>query len=171
MGNAATLTYQPFGMGFEQEEQTNARRRSESLSSFRLGVPIVDSTTALYGRVVPDRIFFEHFLKLAQLQTRRDLWPDDAEPPSYTAILYAQTVLAELSLDRLVPSSVVASAEGGVAVCFVKGNNYSDIECLNNGSILGVTSNRRERPTVWEIDADPAAIAGACSRIRKFLNT
>jgi hypothetical protein len=171
MSDAATLRYEPFGLGWDETRETAVRRSRNVHGIAPVADTGVDGTTTSYGSFVLDRLFFEHFVKLAMLRTKKELWPDESEPPSDLAIAYAQAILAELSWDRLAPSRVVASAEGGVAVCFVKGNKYSDIECLNNGSILGVTSDRRERPTVWEIDADPAAIARACSRIRKFLNT
>lgn len=168
MSSAATLVYRPFDFG--AEERRVPARRQQGAQETSIGAIGADGTTTAYGRIVLDRLFSEHFVKLAALQANSELWPDEAEPPSGLAIAYAHAILAELSLDRFAPSRVVASAEGGVAVCFVNGDRYSDIECLNNGSILGVTSDRRQRPNVWEIDADSAAIARACSRIREFLN-
>lgn len=92
------------------------------------------------------------------------------EAPTRLAIEYAKAILEELQRIELVPDRVVESAEGGVAIYFVSGNKYSDLECLNTGEILGVTSNRKDRPVAWEVDKSPHGIARAAARIRKFLN-
>ena len=114
-------------------------------------------------------IFDHHFAKLQAIRNDPSLWPDGAEKPSDYAIAWASTMLEQLLIDELPPTRVVASAEGGVAICFVNGDKYADIEFLNSGEILGVVSNRRDRPLAWEVDANSAGMAGACARIRDFI--
>lgn len=111
-----------------------------------------------------------HYRQLRSLRTDPSLWntDTDAEPPSSQSIAWAEAVLQRLEADALLPTRVVASAEGGVAICFVRGDAYSDIEILNSGQILGVTTDRVNRPMVWEIGSDARDIAGASATIRAF---
>lgn len=115
-----------------------------------------------------DSPFDIHFSKLARLMKDGSQWPDGAEPPAPIAQEWALITLAQLQADQFLPSRVVASAEGGVAICFSKDNKYADIEFLNSGEILGVISNRRDRPVAWEITASPSELARASVRIRHF---
>jgi hypothetical protein len=114
--------------------------------------------------------FVLHYSKLKMLAIDRSLWPDGAEPPSEMAVTWAQLVVQQLETEGFSPTRIVASAEGGIGVCFVAGGNYADIECLNSGAILGVTSNKIARPVVWQIETDTRGIALAVARIRKFID-
>lgn len=119
----------------------------------------------------PGRKFAVHFEKLEAFATDRSLSKDCDQPPSSLALAWARQVLEQLETEALEPSRVVCSSEGGIAICFVSAGNYSDIECLNAGEILGVTSNRRDRPTVWEIEPSASGYARAAARIRDFLSS
>jgi hypothetical protein len=112
-----------------------------------------------------------HFEKLKAITEDVALLPDGAEKPSETAIAWASDMLNQLKVDQLPPTRVVASAEGGVAICFVHGDKYADVEFLNTGEILGVVSNRRDRPVVWEVDRNSAGLARASARVREFMHT
>jgi hypothetical protein len=114
-------------------------------------------------------LFDHHFAKLLALRNDTSLWPDDAEKPSEYATAWASAMLEQLLADELPPTRVVASAEGGVAICFVNGDKYADVEFLNTGEIVGVVSNRRDRPIAWEVGANSASMASASVRIREFL--
>jgi len=130
-----------------------------------------DSATA-NAAATPTEIAFEgHFVKLKEIATKPTLWPRGAEAPKDFTVWWAEYVLRELRLMELLPTRVVASAEGGVAVCFVNGDKYADVECLNTGSILGVISNRHHRPLVWEVECSSRGIAQAVIRIREFLDS
>jgi hypothetical protein len=107
---------------------------------------------------------------LLAVKDKPSLLPDGAEKPSDYAIAWASAMLEQFLADELPPTRVVASAEGGVAICFVNGNKYADVEFLNTGEILGVVSNRRDRPVAWEVGANSAGMAGASARIREFLD-
>jgi hypothetical protein len=114
--------------------------------------------------------FAAHYAKLDALAADRSLLVSGSEPPSTLALARARAVLQQSETESLEPIRVVASAEGGVAICFTNGKKYSDIETLNSGEILGVTSDRRDTPVVWEVDPTPSGIAGAVARIREFLD-
>lgn len=122
-----------------------------------------DATTSAKGG------FDAHFSKLKALATDHSLWADAEAPPSDFASQWARLVIQQLETESFQPARIVASAEGGIAVCFVDGNKYGDIECLNSGAILGVISNKRDRPIVWEVEQDARGVARATTRIRNFI--
>lgn len=128
------------------------------------------STANEYASMVDGRGFAEHALKLKELQTDSLLLPEGAEAPTDMAMEWAQLVFDQLIRAELLPTKVVASAEGGVAYCFVAGDKYADIECLNSGALLGVTTNKRDRPFVWEIDPSANGIVRACETVEQFLS-
>jgi hypothetical protein len=115
--------------------------------------------------------FAPHFEKLDALATDRSLLVGCTAPPSALTLTCARAILGQLETEALEPTRVVASSEGGVAICFVSGDKYSDIECLNSEEILGVISNRRDHPVVWEIEPSASGFARAAARIRDFLAT
>jgi hypothetical protein len=162
--DSATLSYRrPFSDVLPRDQQS-------PLPRMVLKAPRdADAATSMYSAVGSNNDFRNHFAKLEAVATDRTLWPEGAEPPSRTAVAWARAVLQQLQEDAVTPTRVVASAEGGVAICFVHGDKYSDLECLNTGEILGVTSNRRDRPVCWEIEQGSGGIAQASSRIRGFL--
>jgi hypothetical protein len=113
--------------------------------------------------------FAPYYAKLDLLATDRSLLVAGSEPPSISALAHARAVLQQLETESLEPTRIVASADGGVAICIGTEDKYSDIECLNSEEILGVTSNRRDTPFVWQVDPSPSGLAGAVARIRNFL--
>jgi hypothetical protein len=113
--------------------------------------------------------FAQYFAKLDALATDKSFLVEGTDPPSPLTIALARAILRQLETEALEPDRVVASAEGGVAICFVHGSKYSDIECLNSGEILGVISNRRDHPFAWEVDPSAGGIAQATARIRDFI--
>jgi hypothetical protein len=132
---------------------------------------MADAATNEY--VGPDKAnleFARHFAKLQTVADRKSLWPDGAEGPTSLAIALGATVLDQLQRDELLPTRIVASADGGIAICFIDGDKYADVECSNNGEILGVISNRRDRPIAWEIEQSQGGVARAVVRIRDFLH-
>jgi hypothetical protein len=116
-----------------------------------------------------DKRFAQHFAKLDALSTDESLWVEGTEPPSPAVLAVARLILRQLETEALEPTKVVASVEGGAGLCFVDGDKYADIECLNSGEILGVVSNRRDRPAVWKIKPDAVGYAEAAARIRAFI--
>ena len=129
----------------------------------------VSTTTTTYSATALDKEFADHLARLQELAINSRLWVDGTEGPSALALDRAQTILQHFWREEMVPDRVVASAEGGVAICFVNGNKYGDLECLNAGSILGVVSNRRDRPSAWEVECNLRGVSRATVRLREFL--
>lgn len=85
---------------------------------------------------------YSHFEKVIKGMARLNcLNPSyEQQVPNETAIKAALQILTYIRLESMVPSRIVASAEGGIAIVFVKGSKYADIECLNDGNIvIGIT--------------------------------
>lgn len=77
-----------------------------------------------------------------------------AEPPSALARDWSIRVLELLAPEGPYPSSVSPSAEGGVAISFLARGRVATIECLNDGSVFAVRSDRVNDPFAWEIVGD-----------------
>jgi len=92
------------------------------------------------------------------------------EKPNERAYKNARLTLELADLFDIEPSTVTASADGGVAVCFKVDGMYADIECFNSGEIWGLTSDRITPATTWEIRETPAALSEALLRIKSTLN-
>jgi hypothetical protein len=101
---------------------------------------------------------------------QRTLDPDwngyGSEPPSGIAVENARQVLLACR-GTVLPTNVVASAQGGIGVCFYRGKKYGDIECLNTGEILATISDGSGRPKVWEVK--PTEKARTLESIGKYL--
>jgi hypothetical protein len=99
---------------------------------------------------------------------KRDWNGYDSEPPSQVARSSARGILLTATT-LIIPNRVVASAQGGVGICFYKGDKYADIECLNTGEILAATSDGKGEPIVWEVA--PNRVKEALERIGHFVNS
>ncbi len=138
--------------------------RQNPLTQSRVHVPeTVQATTIQYGEFAP------HFAKLRRLETDGSLWPEEVEAPSTDSLLWARLILQRFAEIGVSPNKLVASAEGGTAICLVDGNRYADIESLNSGVILGVLSDKRNRPIVWEVEQSADGIARAVDRVCEFV--
>jgi hypothetical protein len=98
--------------------------------------------------------------------------PDDwngygSEKPSSFAV-GAATIILNKALDIRIPDRVAPSAQGGVGLFFYSGNRYADIECFNNGEILGTTAIGREKPYIWPIK--PNEFSATLQNIKTFLD-
>jgi hypothetical protein len=81
--------------------------------------------------------------------------------PTDTAIDLAWR-FADCGHHRELPTAaVVWSPEGGVAICFAEDGEYADIECFNDGEVLGSTS-------VGIFDVDPSCEIGVESAISRI---
>jgi hypothetical protein len=91
-----------------------------------------------------------------------------SEPPNRFAREMAGTILLSAA-NVIVPNHVAPSAQGGVGICFYRGNRYGDIECLNTGEILATISDGSGHPLVWEVN--PGATGRALERIGQYINS
>jgi hypothetical protein len=140
--------------------------RQNPLAQSRVHIPgNAHATTIQYGK------FAAHFSKLRRLETDASLWPSDVDAPSTDSLVWTRLILQRFAEIGFAPNKVVASAEGGAAVCLVDGNRYADIESLNSGMILGVLSDKLNRPVVWEVEQSTAGIARAVDSVCAFINT
>lgn len=138
------------------DETAHVKRRSSARP---------DATTLGY---TSSPAFEKHFSKLAEIMQAP---VEGREPPSHIARTWARLILEQLQASEFEPTKVTASADGGITICFVRGDLYCDLECLNNGDVLGVTTNRQDRPTVWTINSDFGSVPRAVDRIRQYLHT
>src|ERR1700722_7664527 len=142
IASAVTLDYAPYAPTIElPTTQVAVLKRAVPGHGSREAV----ATAGEYVTIGRDSEFGHHFAKLKAIQTDQMLWPYGAEGPRQEAIFWASQVLSRLEDDMMRPSRIVASADGGVAVCFVKGDLYAHIECFNDGMILGAASNQVDR--------------------------
>ena len=89
-----------------------------------------------------------------------------AEAPNDFSKRCAIIIVEMLKSFGIRPTEVSASAEGGVAILFLDGDRYADIECLNCGEILAVTYTGKQQPIVWEVEKTDTAITDTLGRIR-----
>src|SRR5262249_130159 len=114
--------------------------------------------------------------RLAALQRLRDLewlqWGWDsynAPPPSRTATQNASRVVALIEGSDLAALRVIPSADGGVALCFIRGDRYADLECSNDGDVFGVRYVGKETPSLLSTDSSDDSIRAALSVIQEHI--
>jgi hypothetical protein len=94
----------------------------------------------------------------------------EIEPPLPAAIERARNVLAVLADNGLSPSNIDPSGDGGICISFVAGNLYADIEFLNSGSVLAVTSDGGHNTRVWEVDDGVHSLRNTTKAILGFVS-
>ncbi len=105
--------------------------------------------------------------RFAKLQSGWDGY--DADAPNEVAIFWCEELIKILVKDKFIPKGLTPSVEGGVGVYFEEGDKYADIECLNNGAILAVTSIGDNEPQVWDVEHTPFSMKETVKTISKFL--
>ena len=108
--------------------------------------------------------------RVRALANLRPNWDTYAAPaPNGVSVANAIRVLNLLEAMNLGPTRILPSAEGGVGVCFVRGDRYADIECSNDGEILGVFYVGAQMPVLLETDATDNTVNTALERIRDHI--
>lgn len=108
--------------------------------------------------------------ELGKLRAMPPNWNSYGAPaPGRKASHCARQILEKLHRLAFAPSRLVPSVEGVVAISFIRGRKYADLECFNDGQILGVTSDGSGQPTVWEVGQNSREIDSALERIRGFI--
>ena len=79
------------------------------------------------------------------------------------ALETTQRALEEFERAGILPNAVVASAEGGVGIVFVRSARYADVEFLNDGDILMSTYCGEKAPVVRELPS-AADVVGVIQR-------
>ena len=93
-----------------------------------------------------------------------------AEEPKQVALSNARSILEALQDMNLPADRVVPSAEGGVGIYLKHAARYALIECLNDGSITALGSDRRGTIRTWTIVPESREIARVLSEISAYLN-
>ena len=93
----------------------------------------------------------------------------DAESPNDVSRQLADRVLDQLEVNLLPPALVTASAEGGVAISFVKDDRRAVIEIYNTGELAAAVYTNEGQPVVWELNADDTSLQGTVNQIRVHL--
>ena len=106
----------------------------------------------------------EQLQRLATVERNWDSYGADA--PNEAALVSARDILKILEFAAFPPTRIVPSAEGGAGICFVEGENYADIECLNTGEILAAMYCGQAEPTVWEVGGGEQSIRSTIEKIR-----
>lgn len=93
-----------------------------------------------------------------------------SECPSQLAISAAAAIANAFISFGLIPDAIVPSAEGGIAICFVRNQKYADIECFNSGDILAVRYSQNEDPKAWALQANAVASDANIQAFSKYLS-
>jgi hypothetical protein len=89
--------------------------------------------------------------------------------PSEPATRRAKQAYRLFASEGLLPDRIVASGEGGVALCFLRGDKLGDVEFLNSGENLASIEDRASGATeIWEFTA--SELKHTQIRIREFLD-
>jgi len=92
----------------------------------------------------------------------------EVEPPAQQAIETAKDAYRRIFTGGFITDRIVASGEGGVALCFLRGDAYADMEFLNDGELLACTLDRTSGATeVWEFSLEMISVTA--DRIKDFL--
>jgi len=96
-------------------------------------------------------------------------WRRGCDAPNAQSLRAARDVLERLMLVGYVPTGITPSAEGGIGIYFERGKKYADIEVLNSGQALGVTSDRvAEKIIPFTISTSQQGYDRAIQRVVEF---
>ena len=93
----------------------------------------------------------------------------DAPAPNREAARLAKTAMGIASAEGLSVDRVVPAGDGGVALCFLDGEKYADIECLNDGEIFSALSDGHGYRHVIQVQSTDDDLKKAAQRIGEFL--
>jgi hypothetical protein len=115
------------------------------------------------------QIEFENRLsRLAMLPANWDTY--GSEVPSAAAVAAAGVIGKAFINFGLIPDAVSPSAEGGVAICFVRNHKYADIECFNSGETLAVRYSSIENPKAWEVQPNDVTSDATIQFLTQYLS-
>ena len=92
-----------------------------------------------------------------------------AEAPSPNSVAAVQIFLGEAQALEILPTAIVASAEGGLAAYFIAGGRTSYIEFYNDGETIVAHYGADCLSVVAPIERDSQSITGALEAILAFL--
>lgn len=124
------------------------------------------------GRILrfPRTALHEAEARIRSLAGMKDDWDGYGAPaPNGTAFVHLHRILDLMEPSDFHSATILPSAEGGLGICFVHGNRYADIECLNDGEIIGVRYVGKEIPRLIDISGTRSSIRAALKQIREHL--
>lgn len=89
--------------------------------------------------------------------------------PNSIAIRNSQTFLDTLHILNFSPSSIVPSAEDGIAISFAKGKRRAIVECYNDGNIVAAKYEIDSEPLVWNVGISEEDIKESINQIYDFI--
>jgi hypothetical protein len=94
-------------------------------------------------------------------------------PPNEQSINTAWQLFCRLNIRQILPTRIMPSPEGGVALCFSRrSGRYADLECFNNGKTMGATSDGRGNVEVFKVDLhNEQEVEHVIFRIGQFLDS
>ena len=95
----------------------------------------------------------------------------EAPAPNRQAATLAKFAIGIASAEGIIINRIVPAGEGGIALCFIHGEKYADIECLNDGETFSALSDGHEYREVVQVRATDHGLKKATQRIGKFLGT
>jgi len=118
----------------------------------------------------PDAVFEPLWDKLAGIESAasRSDWKGESDPPNARSLAITSEILYRLKEVAFYPSGITASAEGGIGIYFEQDRKYADIEVLNSGKLLGVTSDRSGTIMPFEVPSSSEGYGQAIARVRGF---
>lgn len=107
--------------------------------------------------------------RLRDLETDWDSY--GAPAPSTASLRLADAALRRAFATKNLPDSVVPSADGGLALCWDRGDKHAYLEFDNNGGAIAASYLGMRDPRIVEIPGnDSAAIDGQIAAIGRFLS-
>jgi hypothetical protein len=108
--------------------------------------------------------------KLSQIGDLPDHWDGyDSPRPDENAVTLARQAIRAAEIARLLPTTVVASAEGGVAICWDKGDKHAYIEFGNDLTAVSAMYSGHGEPIVAEFEPTASEIERAFGEVRRFM--
>ncbi len=136
----------------------------------RLRDRFVESVMRSVQESVLDSKRYEALKQLIELTKLKDGWDSYGAPaPNATAIEKAYRILNFLEGSDFMTIRILPSAEGGVGICFLSGDHYADLECSNDGEVIGVRHIGKQVPTLVETDGSDTSIRNALEEIRNHI--
>jgi hypothetical protein len=116
-----------------------------------------------------EQLILEH--KLAKVRSYPDNWDTYGAPgPALNTAAATERLLRRAFSVKVIPDSIVASAEGGIATYFFKGDKSAYVEYRNSGEAVAVMYGRTDDPIVREIDDGEASTEEVVRTISEYFD-
>jgi hypothetical protein len=94
----------------------------------------------------------EAHARIDELKKLPDNWDSyAAAPPNDKAECNARLIINALERHNMDLDGISPDAEGGLGLYWNRSHAYADIECYNDGNVLGLSSDRKGTINVWYV--------------------